>query len=275
MKIKKQIVFSGSGTLFPYLIGSIGAMEEFGIEPTLITGTSGGALVGALWASGYTSKQMLDIIIKNPIKTFYDPSWNILDRLGLLSGDNLYKFLKKVLPNQIKDTKIPLTVITTNFSKKYFQNRATYYNTKLTPDKELPKLIRASISIPLLFKYCVIDNEVHVDGGISNNFGVKTVEQLDDFKNTLGIKIDSAFSEKSSLLPNMFNLKDYLMTLIDTFMNTIEYEHIIDANKSNILYIPSKYSGSSFEHTENDIMDMYMQGYTCTLNWLKSIKNNL
>ena len=55
------VVFSGGGALGLAHIGAIKAMEEYGIEPKYVGGTSMGAIIGVMYAAGYSADEIMEI----------------------------------------------------------------------------------------------------------------------------------------------------------------------------------------------------------------------
>lgn len=271
--MSKHLVIGGSGTLLPYYIGAIRSLEHNNITFKSITGTSGGAFIGSLLALGLSSYDIEKLLLSVVFKDFADYSLNPFYRVGLLNGDKILKFLKEKIPYKIGQTKIPLTIVTTNLSKEYTNDRVTYWNTYTTPNKELPQLIRASISIPMLFKYTLIDNNIHVDGGVSNNFATNIIPK-DERKDIIGLKMDTTFAKQRKLDSNiLFNLIDYLLTIIDTMMLSVEREHISTDIYNQIIKIPSSVSGVDFNLTETQIKIMIQEAYDFTEKYIK--QNNL
>ncbi|HAI17669.1 MAG TPA: patatin, partial [Xanthomarina gelatinilytica] len=62
--IKLGLVLSGGGYRGVAHIGVLKAMEELGIKPDFISGTSAGAIVGSLYAAGCTYNEIFDVFIK-------------------------------------------------------------------------------------------------------------------------------------------------------------------------------------------------------------------
>ena len=56
------VVFSGGGALGLAHIGAIKALEEYGIEPKYVAGTSMGAIIGVMYAAGYSADEIMEIV---------------------------------------------------------------------------------------------------------------------------------------------------------------------------------------------------------------------
>ncbi len=264
MKQKINLALSGSGTLFYYHIGAVKrVLEQFEINS--IIGTSGGSIIGSLLAIGYSIEQIESIAKDINLKECVDYSFNPLHKFGIIDGSKIKDRLKKYMNIKFKDTLKELAITVTDYDKKEKQ----YFNSKNNPDLYIYEAVRASMSIPFVFKYTEINGRKYIDGGICDNFPV------DYFKEkTIGIKIESSPQKKSqnnfsTWLLNTFGI-NYIMDIIGLMMSSVEKKHIEDAIYSKIIVIKSDRSGLDFNHTTNDINDMIFTGYKITDEYLKN-----
>jgi len=88
MKYKTGLVLSGGGTRGFAHIGALKALEEDGIRPDVVSGTSVGSIVGAMYADGFTPDRMLEIFRKYSIFRLSRPSFS---RRGFLNFGGLKK----------------------------------------------------------------------------------------------------------------------------------------------------------------------------------------
>jgi NTE family protein len=106
--MKVNAVFEGGGVKGIGLVGAICAAEKKGIQFHQTAGTSVGAIVAALLASGYTGEEMRDILLRTPFQTFIRKRWyhhvyvigpvvRLLIKKGLYSGDPLEKWINNLL----------------------------------------------------------------------------------------------------------------------------------------------------------------------------------
>ena len=91
---KIGLVLSGGGARGFAHLGVIQALNEAGIYPDVISGTSAGALAGVLYADGYTPKEILKIMNSGSRLDFMRPT---LPREGLLQISGIMKILKTQL----------------------------------------------------------------------------------------------------------------------------------------------------------------------------------
>ncbi|WP_456379564.1 patatin-like phospholipase family protein [Lutibacter sp.] len=197
--IKVGLVLSGGGAKGLAHVAVIKVLEEAGVRVDYIGGTSMGAIVGSLYASGYNAKE-LDSIIKSidfyklltndlprKSKPFYEkesvekyaltlPIKN--KKIGiptaLSEGQNVLNLLTKLTQhvNNISDFNklpIPFVCIATNLEtgEQEILNKGF-----------LPEAVKASGSFPTLLAPVLMDGKLLTDGGIVNNFPVDEVKAM-------------------------------------------------------------------------------------------------
>lgn len=196
---KVGLVLSGGGAKGLAHIGALKVIEEAGIEIDYIGGTSMGAIVGALYASGYSAQQLDSIfyaldfteLIQDEVprgaKTFYEKDDDERYALGLpfdgfkvsfpqafSGGQNIYNELVRLLFH-VKDVQsfnklpIPFLCIATDVETG---------EGILLDHGYLPEAITASGTFPSLFEPMEIDGRVLIDGGVVNNFPVDEIRAL-------------------------------------------------------------------------------------------------
>lgn len=142
-------------------IGVLRVIEQEKIPIDVITGSSIGAIIASLWATGKSSDEILEITSE-----FSEPKsiWGLVDftfpRLGFLKGNKLQKFLKRHLGNKtFYDVKVALKVIASDVRRK----EPRVFDKGLLVDA-----IMASCAMPGVFTPFKFKNELLVDGGIIN-----------------------------------------------------------------------------------------------------------
>ena len=140
-------------------IGVIKALEAQGIVPDIITGTSAGSLVGALYAAGNNGFALQKLAIEMDEATISDWSLPLFSKSsGVLKGEGLQNYINKTVNN------IPLERL-----KKPFGVVATDLNTGqpiLFQRGNTGVAVRASSSVPSIFQPVRIGDRVYVDGGL-------------------------------------------------------------------------------------------------------------
>ncbi len=158
------LVLSGGGVRGIAHIGAIKALEEHGITPSHIAGTSAGAIVGALYAGGCTWLEILDFFKKTELFSLNNYAKG---KPGFLDTEKFYDHFKTYLPHDSFDSlKIPLYITATNLLDGTLHS---FHN------GELIKPILASSAVPGFFAPVEMDNGYFVDGGTLNNFPVDLI----------------------------------------------------------------------------------------------------
>lgn len=160
--MKIGLVLSGGGVRCVAQIGVLKLMEELGIKVSAVSGTSGGAIIGALYAHGYAPIEILEMVKQVTPLTILKPAFKTS---GFLDAERISTELRKHLKKQtFESLQIPFFVACTDFLKA----KTTYF------DKgDIIKPISASAAIPIVFSPVKIGNSVYFDGGIMDNLPVK------------------------------------------------------------------------------------------------------
>jgi NTE family protein len=196
---KIGLVLSGGGAKGLAHIGVLKAIEEAGVKIDYIGGTSMGAIVGGLYASGYNAAQIdsifkvsdFDKLLKDYIprssKNFYEKdndekyaltlpfdNWKVGIPYSYSKGLNIYGLINKLLHNDryVRDFNklpTPFLCIATDIE---LGKQVVLDNGYLT------QAIMASATFPSLFSPVVIDGKLLIDGGVVNNYPVDEVRKL-------------------------------------------------------------------------------------------------
>ena len=170
--------------------------DEMGLKPACISGNSIGSIVGALYASGRTAKEIAELSkmpkpknLKEAIKSkelgqiwdMIDPdlSWN---PKGLLKGEKVLGFLEESLKvKTFGELEIPFRCVATDFWN---------YETVEFEAGDLLLAIRASMAIPYVFAPVLGHDQVLVDGGLTNNMPVDLLDEDCDIKIAVNLRGD-------------------------------------------------------------------------------------
>ena len=164
------LALSGGGSRGVAHIGVLQALEEMGLKFCEISGTSAGSIVGALYAHGYSPKEIFEIIRTVSLFKSVRPAWG---PGGWLKMDGLHQMLLKYLPeNDFNKLKLPLTVAATEIRK----GEIHYFN-----DGELIPALLASCSIPGVFYPVQLKDGLYVDGGVLDNLPTLPLSKTCDF----------------------------------------------------------------------------------------------
>ncbi|WP_034923754.1 patatin-like phospholipase family protein [Gillisia sp. CAL575] len=161
------LVLSGGGARGVAHIGVLKALEEYGVEITHISGTSAGAIVGAMFAAG-NSWQDIFIFFKE-ISVFNYRRYAI-NKPGFIDTLKFYKDFEGIFKeDNFAFLEKELFVTATNL----IDGKIKIFN-----KGELIKPILASASFPGIFTPIPIKKGVYVDGGLLNNFPVEPLRPL-------------------------------------------------------------------------------------------------
>ena len=148
-------------------IGVIKALEAQGIVPDIVVGTSAGAVVGALYAAGNNGFELQKLAHKLDETKLAD--WSLPDR-GVLKGDGLQKFVNDAVANRpIEALKRTFAAVATDLHS----GDAILFRTGNTG-----MAVRASATVPGVFKPVAINSHEYVDGGLSSPVPVRFARQL-------------------------------------------------------------------------------------------------
>ncbi|WP_349815940.1 patatin-like phospholipase family protein [Curvibacter sp. CHRR-16] len=138
-------------------VGVIQVLEENGITPNLVAGTSAGSLVAALYASGKTGRQLQQVAEGMDESTIADWTLPLFNR-GLLRGEALAKFVNNQVGNKLmEEMPVPLGILATDLSTG---------NEVLFRRGDTGTAVRASSSVPGVFQPVKIAGHDYVDGGL-------------------------------------------------------------------------------------------------------------
>jgi NTE family protein len=156
------IALSGGGARGLAHIGVLAALEKHGIVPGVVSGSSMGAVVGALYAAGVSSDKMLEIARNRKIKSLFE--WTFHFRGGMLSLKILLEVLEKYIPeDSFGSLKKKLFISASNIST----GREEVFS-----EGPLFRAVLASSSIPIVFEPQVIDGQTYIDGGLFSDLPV-------------------------------------------------------------------------------------------------------
>jgi NTE family protein len=217
VRYKVGLALSGGGAKGFAHAGVIKALEERGIRPDVMAGTSAGAIVGALYADGCTPEEIIELFNKASFGQFATFSRSTS---GLFRIDNFKKALKNRLKaRNFEDLKIPTYINATDM----IHGRNVFFNSGPLLD-----VIIASCSVPIIFHPVEIDGIPYSDGGLICNFPVEILRHQCEY--LIGVNVgpmELPEKEKLTLLDvaqrtyffirkaNVLNVKDQCDLLIE------------------------------------------------------------
>ena len=267
-------VFEGGGVKGIGLVGALKRAEE----ERIVAGTSAGAIVASLYASGYSADELKELLYSTDFKDFLDATppkrkgwrWffiilSILFNYGLYSSNSFYKWIKEKLErkgvSKFKDLKSPLKIIASDITNK----RMLVFDSELHKEMEVAKVVRMSMSIPLFFHvYKWVDPEfpkrktLVVDGGLLSNYPINIFD--DHERQTIGFKLTSP--EETQPPEPITNILSYLKSILDTMMLAHEKIYVEETNWARTIRIPTcNIKATQFDLTDEEKDWLYKSGY--------------
>lgn len=252
-KYKIGLVLSGGGARGFAHLGVLQALNEGGIYPDVISGTSAGAIAGVLYADGYTPKEILKIMNTNSRLYFVRPT---VPREGLLRISGMIRILKENLRAKIfEELKTPLFVTATDLNN----GKAVYFS-----EGELLCPVIASASIPVLFKPLLINNISYVDGGVLDNLPIAPIENKCRY--IIGSYINPISREDN--FTNLINIAER------TFLLSVSRGIQEKAKKFDLYISPPELRNYKILNIEK-AEEVFLVGYKATMKKLKDHNINM
>ncbi|WP_158974915.1 patatin-like phospholipase family protein [Cellulophaga sp. L1A9] len=243
------IALSGGGARAAAHIGVLQALNDHGIFPTHVSGTSGGAVIGALYCTGYAPIEILELT-----KT---ASFLHIFKLGLgfksiRDMSRLKEFLYYHIKYDFEELQTPLFLSATNLDSGL--------NEIMSEGKLLPAVM-ASCAIPLIFKPFNFNGNTYVDGGILNNLPVDVLKEKCQFvfgSNVSGLEKGKKVNSRLEIAHRCLQLA--IRTNVEPRLKMCDHAiEIQDAFHFGIFDIQKT-------------QELFDIGYTATVNEMEAIK---
>lgn len=180
--------------------------DEFGIKPSRIVGTSIGAIIGVLYASGMSARALREefqTVSSTDKSTFFDTVRNMLSWLQLLEvnwrGGSLLKadaFLDDLMTyvhvKDFRELRIPLKVVAADFWHR---------NEVVLETGDIRTAVHASMAVPGIFEPVVVDGRVLVDGGVINPVPYDLI--MDECDITIAVDVLGNRTVSARLVPSL------------------------------------------------------------------------
>ncbi len=159
-------------------IGVLHYLEQTGHKLDIVAGTSVGALVGGLYADGFSPFEIADLLTQ---KGFLGMTNFQIPKKGVFGIKSFREMLGKNLHHKrIEDMPLPLRVVATDLDRGC---------SHIFTQGDAVDVITASCSIPIIFNPVVIDGVYYVDGGLFKNFPVSVIRN--DCKTVIGVNLQT------------------------------------------------------------------------------------
>ena len=215
-----SLVLSGGGVFGAALLGALHALNSLNAFK-VFAGTSVGALICALIVIGYTPLELLRLVMEEPLLSKPEQKLD-LNRFGVASQENIRAFVERLFEEKTKarsfqeiynEFEKELIVVGTNLSKQ----QAVYFQKENFPEMNVVDALMISSCVPMVFPYIVFENEVYVDGFVTDNFPIRYVSEK--YSNVIGIHI----CKKKKFIDNFNTVNTYVGSLFKTFLGSKEY----------------------------------------------------
>ncbi len=226
---KVGLVLSGGGAKGLAHIGVLKVLEEQGVKIDYIGGTSMGAIIGGLYASGYSASELdsifkeqnFDILIQDNLprraKTFYEKedaekyaitlpfdNFDISFPSGLFKGQNIYNLMSRLTMHvsgidDFEELPIPFFCIAANVETG---------EAVVLESGSLAKAISASGAIPTILSPIKIDDQLLTDGGVANNYPIEEMRSR-GADIIIGVDVQDSLSKRDKL-NNVFEIMNQI-----------------------------------------------------------------
>jgi NTE family protein len=217
--LKVGLVLSGGGAKGLAHIGALKTIDSLGVKIDYIAGTSMGAIIGSLYASGYSGKQLdsifrdvdFDALISDDLpreaKTFYERDnsekyaitlpfnkFKVQIPSAISKGQNVFNLFSKLMLhvsdiNDFDKLPIPFFCIATNIETG---------KPVVLDHGSLPQAIAASGALPSVFQPVIIDGDVLIDGGVVNNYPIDEL-RAKGMDIIIGVDVQDDLAERNEL----------------------------------------------------------------------------
>lgn len=296
-----DLVLEGGGVKGLGLVGAYTEVSQAGYRVRRVAGTSAGAIIGSLIASGMSVKAMLATMKEVDYTKFRDES--LIDKLGvagksasLFFNQGIYEgeYFKNWLSEQLEklgvrtfaDLRIhepwakdippsqryKLVVVASDLSSGRLARLPwDYERYSLDPDKQLvADAVRASMSIPFFYEPVRLNGKVLVDGGMLSNFPINLFDSTPAWP-TFGVKL-SAKADANMVANPIGNTYDFAKALLATLINAHDQMHIDDpATSARTIFIDTfKIKATDFDIDAASQTKLYASGQKAAREFMET-----
>ncbi|MBV6304955.1 patatin-like phospholipase family protein [Candidimonas humi] len=234
-----RVALSGCGFRLPAHVGALQAIQDGRRRIIELAGTSGGAIVAALYACGMSLVEMRQICLEMDWSPMMGLSCgSILSGRGLSSGNRMLSFLMDCTRGKtFAQVSIDLRIIAADLMTE----REFVFDRQNTPDVPVALAARASASIPIVYEAVRYDGHVLVDGGTTDNMPASNLI-VDDVPR-FGVYLDTG---TTPLAPGRSRIWDLGPRIIDLMLSSNELTHMtLDQDTgAQIVHVPTGYASS-------------------------------
>jgi NTE family protein len=210
-------------------IGVIQVLEESGIKPSMVLGTSAGSVVAAIYASGKTGAQLQRIADVMDQSALTDWNISILKR-GMMRGEALERFIRQQTGyKNIEQLPMPLGVVATDLQTG---------EGILFQKGDIGTAVHASSAVPSIFEPVKVGGKEYVDGGLVSPVPVRYARQMGA---DIVLAVDISSAPEGNPSDDMFKILLQTFNIMSKSINSFELA------KADIVVRPSLLGVSSIE----------------------------
>ena len=277
---KYTCLFGGGAIRGVSYIGAVKALEELGIIPDRLAGSSVGSIFAALLAVGYNAEELKDIFIKVNFELFKDISIGLGPLFAISKGEVFLEWVRELIEKKyygenykkgvnpavtFKDIKKNLVVITTNLSNFECKEFSKFDK----PDYEIASAVRISCCMPGLMKPIEYNKTLLVDGDLQKSWPMWKLSKhlLNDDERILEFRLEGNYESNDISGINYANAVYSCMTAISTsfitniYGNKDKFDYIV-LNTGDIVVV-------DFNINEAKRNDLINSGYNQTISYFK------
>lgn len=239
-------------------------LDDLQIKPTIVAGCSMGAIVGALYASGCSGREIRKLVEDHSLQSggsFRNLSKRVLNILrvlarmlpkkkrgGVVNVDRLLGYMLEPLQGKtFGDLPIPLVVVATDFWKA---------EEVVFKEGEVMSAVQASLSIPGLFAPCQHEGRVLVDGGLVNELPFNHILNRCDL--TIGISVAGERHAKDEQIPSSLEasagaIEILQRTLLEEKLKSFAPDLLVCPRLRNIELLDFLKVGEIFEQCDSSV----------------------
>jgi NTE family protein len=291
--MKTDAIFEGGGVRGIAFVGAVSCLEDRGYEFQRLAGTSAGAIMAALLAAGYTTKEMA-LLADTDLSSFLDKRaagsipmlgipLSLLLHKGLYRGDHIEAKMRELLAAKRK-TKFGDLMFEGKSRLKIIASDITKKEILILPD-DLPQYgidpmefgiaeaVRMSTAIPLFYEPVVIRynkcESYIVDGGVLSNFPVWIFDAEGTPRwPTFGFKL--ADSSENSCAAGKTDLLSYIFDIFDAMLNVDQTAFMRNKDSVRTISIPTPGVGATdFDLSPLSGYRLFRSGYESASKFLR------
>lgn len=279
-KFEYFCILSGGGIRGVAYIGVFRALERLGVDIKGIAGASVGSIFATLYALGYTIEEMEKIFHNVKYENFKDINLSLSKNFSIWKGDNIFNWITEIvekkfygenyekdanLPVKFKDIEKDLVIITTDISTGSYKEFSKY----ATPDESIATAVRASISLPGIFKPTWVDENCIIDGDVIRGLPFWSYSQNMSPEDSRILEFRLEGQSKNSIENNI----EYITAIVNTASN-ISTEFIMNKYSRNDRYDYIKINTENtvpvdFSIKKEKILELSQLGFDATIKYFK------